>query len=297
MKLLVIFNPNAGHGRAAKLLTEVKAEFAQQNLEAEFKFTEYPGHGKKILRETDLAAYAGIIAAGGDGTVFEVVNGLYLNGAQPKNKMGVLPVGTGNAFARELHLKSTDWKKAVEIIAQNKTKNIDVGHFKTKEEELYYLNILGLGFVADVGKTASKLKIFGNSAYILGVLYQLAFLKNYQLSIELDGKKIEQDNVFVEVSNTRYTGTTFLMAPNAKIDDGLLDVTLLQKLTRRRILKLLPTIFTGEHINYPEVTTLQARHIKISTSVPKLLTPDGELFGFSPVEITCLQEDVEVFWK
>ncbi|MCA9731461.1 MAG: diacylglycerol kinase family lipid kinase [Deferribacteres bacterium] len=297
MNLLIIFNPNAGHGRSKKILPQIKTEFASHDISIDVKFTEYRGHGKDMLQKMDVSAYDGVIAAGGDGTVFDVINGLMGADHKPRCRMGVLPVGTGNAFARELNLFARDWKEAIQIIARGQTKKIDAGHFKTAEEARYYLNILGLGFVADVSQTATKLKLFGNSAYILGVLYQLIFLNNFKLTIELDGEKIEQDNIFVEVSNTRYTGTTFLMAPEAIIDDGLLDVTLLRKTSRRRILKVLPTIFTGEHVGLEEVTSRKAKHIKISTETRKILTPDGELLGYSPVEITCLPKSVEVFWR
>ncbi|KAA3659227.1 MAG: diacylglycerol kinase family lipid kinase [Calditrichaeota bacterium] len=297
VNLLIIFNPNAAHGRAQKLLPAIKTEFASHDLSAEFKLTEYPGHGRKILQDIDLSAYGGVIAAGGDGTVFDVINGIMDAEQKPRSRMGVLPVGTGNAFARELDLLATDWKEAVNIIATGKTKKVDAGYFETGESSHYYLNILGLGFVADVSQSATKLKVFGNPAYILGVLYQLVFLNHFKLTIELDGETIDQENIFVEISNTRYTGTTFLMAPGAKIDDGLLDVTLLQRTSRRRILKVLPTIFTGEHVNLSEVTVKQAKHIKIHTDTPKLLTPDGELLGYSPVEITCLPQVVEIFWR
>ncbi len=155
---------------------------------------------------------------------------------------------------------------------------------------------MGLGFVADVGKTAHKLKIFGNIAYTYGVLYQTAFLKTYHLTMESDGKTIERENIFVEISNTRYTAN-FLMAPNAEIDDGLLDVTLLSKITRRRLIKCFPKIFTGEHLKFEEVEQFKARNIKIETEMPKVLAPDGELIGITPVSVDCLHRDVPVFWK
>ena len=85
------------------------------------------------------------------------------------------------------------------------------------------------------------------------------------------------------------------MAPDAKIDDGLLDVVLLKKLQRRRLLKCLPKIFTGEHVLLDEVEYFQAKSIKIETNVPKVLTPDGELFGTTPIEVECLQQAVDVF--
>ena len=107
---------------------------------------------------------------------------------------------------------------------------------------------------------------------------------------------MEQENIFVEVSNTTYT-SNFLMAPNAKIDDGLLDITLLRKITRRRLLQCFPKIFTGEHILFEEVEQFKAKKISIETETPKIITPDGELVGISPVKVECLHQAVEVFWK
>ena len=105
--------------------------------------------------------YRGVVAGGGDGTLFEVINGYYQNPAQNKIPLGVLPVGTGNAFARDLGLDASRWEEAVDIIASGKLKQVDAGFFKTHGQDYYFLNILGLGFVADVGKTARRLKIFG----------------------------------------------------------------------------------------------------------------------------------------
>ena len=87
------------------------------------------------------------------------------------------------------------------------------------------------------------------------------------------------------------------MAPDAKNDDGFLDVTLLGKITRRRLLKLFPTVFTGEHVKENEVETFKAKKIKINTDIKKILTPDGELIGSTPVEIECMHQAVEIFWK
>jgi diacylglycerol kinase (ATP) len=100
----------------------------------------------------------------------------------------------------------------------------------------------------------------------------------------------------VEISNTRYTAN-FLMAPRALIDDGLLDITIAKKLSRRRLLQCFPKIFTGEHIYLPEVETYQARSIKITSQKPKVLSPDGELIGITPVEVECLKQAIEVYWK
>jgi diacylglycerol kinase (ATP) len=294
MKLLLIYNPHAGQGRAKKHLSQVESLFHAKGIETELHLTKRFGHGSEIVRDADLSHYDGIVAAGGDGTVFEVINGYSNNSGDKKPPIGIMPVGTGNAFAIDLNLKTNDIEHAVEIISAAKPRKIDVGKFRTEDQDYYFLNIIGLGFVADVTATARKLKVFGNVAYMFGVLYQTLFLKSHTLDIEIDGKKYNRENIFVEVSNSTYT-SNFLMAPNAKIDDGLLDVTLLAKCTRRKLLKSLPTVFTGEHIHLDIVETFKAKKISIKTNVPKVLTPDGELFGSTPLEIECLFQAVEVF--
>jgi len=296
LKVLLIYNPFAGHKRARKILPEVETAFNQKNIDFDLRLTDYPEHAIEITREIDFSDYDGIIAAGGDGTLFEVINGYYQNSSKKRIPIGVLPIGTGNAFARDLELHVSRWEEAIEIISYNKPRKVDVGLFRTHGQKYYFLNILGLGFVADVGKTAKHLKIFGNISYTLGVLYQTLLLHPHQLTIELDGKTVEKENIFVEISNTRYTAN-FLMAPEAEIDDGYLDITLANKMTRRRLLKLFPKVFTGEHVLEKECDTFQAKNIKITTNIPKVLTPDGELVGITPVKVECLHQAVEVFWK
>jgi diacylglycerol kinase (ATP) len=296
VKVLLVFNPRAAHRRAGKFLPEIRKTFQKYDIRFDLHSTEYPGHAMRIVEQAVIGEYDGIVAAGGDGTLFEVVNGCYRNPSERRIPLGVLPTGTGNAFARDLALETGQIEQAVEIIHRYHPRPVDVGRFQTGNDRFYYLNILGLGFVADVTAAAEKLKVFGNLAYTYGVFVRTLFLKSFQLVIEIDGKKLERENLFTEISNTRYT-SNFLMAPYAEIDDGMLDLTLLGPLTRRRLLKCFPLIFSGEHIHLPEVETFQAKHIRISTAVPKVLTPDGELVGTTPVEVECLHRDLEVFWQ
>jgi len=296
LKFLLIFNPHAAHKRAMKLLDPVKKYFLEQGVELQTELTQYPGHGTEIVRQQDLSGFDGLIAAGGDGTTFEVVNGYYRNKSANKPPFGVLPTGTGNAFAREFGLNSNDWEKAIDRICHRQTKFVDVGKFQTGTDSYYFLNILGFGFVADVANTGHKLKVIGNAAYSLAVFYELARLNSYKLKMYIDGQIIERDNVFVELSNTKYTGVNFLMAPEAEVDDGLLDLTILNKCTRRRILKIFPTIFNGQHIHEPEVETFKVQKIRLETDQAKVLTPDGELLGNTPIEVECLNKDLEIFY-
>jgi YegS/Rv2252/BmrU family lipid kinase len=297
MKILLVCNPNAGHGRAAALAAEAAGLFKEKGISVDLRLTEGPGHAVQIVRGADLAGYGGVAAAGGDGTLFEVVNGYYANPAHGSIPLGILPTGTGNAFARDLNMDAGRWREAVEIIAAGKRRRVDVGRYITGGKTFYFLNILGLGFVADVVVTAARLKMFGNLSYIIGVVVRTLFLHSYPIRIEADGRVIEQENLFAEISNARGYTSNFLMAPQARIDDGLLDVTLLGRMGRLRLLKSIPLFFTGEHLTLPEVETFRAGRLRISTPAPKVLTPDGELAGSTPVEVECLKQDIEVFWR
>jgi diacylglycerol kinase (ATP) len=294
MKLLLVANPCAGHGRAGRLLAEVGDVCRDLGLDVDTRLTERPGHATEIIEAEDLASFDGVVATGGDGTVFEAVNGLFRNPAGPAIPFGVLPMGTGNSFSLDLGLKRGEVRQALDLIAGGATRKVDVGRCRTEDRDLFYLNILGLGFVSDVTATAAKLKLLGNLSYTLGVIYRTAFLGTSRLELEIDGEAIERDATFLEISNSRYTAD-FLMAPEAQIDDGLLDVTLLGKISRRRLLRLFPTVFRGEHVQYPEVETFTARSIKVASDQPKILAPDGELIGTTPAEVTCLHKALDVF--
>lgn len=295
MKLLVIFNPNAAHGRSARKLNDIEARFESLGIKTRFIPTTHPGHGVELAANTSLSGFDGLIAAGGDGTVFEVLNGLYQHPKAERIPLGLLPIGTGNAFARDLGLQPAAWREAIDLLHRGQTREVDVGHVKSTDKSYYFLNIVGMGFSVEAGMAALKLKFLGNAAYTLATLWKVLKLKSYPLVLEMDGETIHSNNVFVTISNTRYTGTHFMLAPEAIIDDGLLDVTLLEALPRRRLLKLFPTIYSGRHIEYREITTKKAAVINIRSPEAMLLGPDGEFFGSSPAEITCLHKDLAIF--
>lgn len=296
MNLLLIYNPASGFGRAKKKLTQIESLCKQKAMVCDLRLTCHRGHAIEMAKDADFEAYDGLIAAGGDGTLFEVINGYFQNSSQKRIPLGVLPVGTGNAFARDLGLDVSRWQQAIDIIRDNQTKRVDVGRFRTQGQDYYYLNILGVGLVARITKLAHRLKLLGNFSYTFSTVLQMLFLKSYTIRIEIDGEIFERENIFVEISNTRYT-SNFLIAPDAKNDDGLLDVILLGKCSRRRLLRNFPKIFTGEHTTLDEIETYQAKKIHITTNNSEYLTPDGELLGKTPVEIECLPRAIEVFWR
>jgi len=295
LKLLVIFNPKAAYGRSVKQLAKIKAQFERLHIEVEYLATQRPGHGVELVANADLSRFDGIVAAGGDGTIFEVLNGLYQHPEPARIPLGLLPIGTGNAFARDLGLRPSAWSEAIDLLHRGQTRQVDVGRVNSADGSYYFLNIVGMGFSVHAAEIALKLKFLGNAAYTLATLWKVLTLKSYPLVLELDGKTINCDNVFVTISNTRYTGTHFMIAPQAAIDDGQLLVTLLEPLSRRRLLKLFPTIYSGRHIEYKEVSTYKAATIKILSPAGMRLGPDGEFMGKSPAEITCLPGDLTIF--
>lgn len=303
MKLLLLFNPHASVGRAGRALPGIRdalGRFATVELlqarDAEDALAR--------IASADLEPFDGLIAAGGDGTLFAAVNGLYAHPEGQRVPLGVLPVGTGNAFARDLGLMPGDWAGAVDLVRAGRVRRVDVGRVEHGEQAgakpgnagaYHFLNIVGAGLPVDAMHTAERLKFVGQSAYTLAALWRALLLRTCPLRIEADGETIEEDALFVEVSNTRYTGTHFLMAPAARYDDGLLDLTLVRRLPRRRLLRLFPTIYQGRHVDHPEVLTRQARHIRIIAPAGLELAPDGEFCGRTPATIRCLRRDFAIF--
>lgn len=292
--ILLIANPAARNGRAREFLQPVVAAFAEQGITVTVEHTTCRGDAIERVQHADLDGVDALVAMGGDGTVFETVNGLFRRKKGRKLPLGIIPVGTGNAFVRDFGLDTAHWKDAVRCIVNGRTKAVDVGQFVCKDGTWQFLNIVGLGFVSDVCETAHKLKKIGNLSYTIGVFHRTIKLDSFPMRLVVDGEEQIRETVFIEVSNSRYT-SNFLMAPEARLDDGYLDVTVLNKVTRRKLLSAFPRIFKGTHVELPEVDSFQVKHLVIETDRPRLLTPDGELLGNSPVTIECLHKALNVF--
>ena len=159
----------------------------------------------------------------------------------------------------------------------------------------YFINLAGIGFVTDVAKTAHKFKRFREISYIIGVLYRTFKLSFHKIELEINGEFISEQNCFVEFCNSRFTGGDMLMAPDAVIDDGYMDIIIAAPLSRTSLLACLPKIFKGTHINHPSVRHIKAKSAKIKTWPQKVFLPDGEIFGVTPTEIKVHPKLVRYF--
>jgi YegS/Rv2252/BmrU family lipid kinase len=296
MKILLIYNPHAGNGRARGLLPGIRRTLADKGISAEILMTESCGHAVALAAQTDLSGFDALVASGGDGTLFEVLNGYLQNPGERKPPLGLIPNGTGNAFMKELGLRKLDWRKAIDIIAGNRPRKLDVGRLQAQDQTWHFLNIVGMGFIAQIAQAAVPLKQLGNAAYTAAVLLQLPSLRSQTITLEIDGETIVRHGVFVEVANSRYTGTTFLIAPKARLDDGLLDVVLLKDISRIGLLRLFNSVYDGSHVRDPRVEYFQARSITITEEFPGQLVPDGEIMGRSPARFDCLPGAIEFLW-
>jgi len=293
MKLLLITNPNAGKNNGLEISEYASSYLKNNSITPEIVTTQHPGHAIEITQNCDLTQYQGVIAIGGDGTLFEVVNGFLRNNKKVDIPIGQVPVGTGNSFIKDLDIN--DPESALQKIVAKKTKKIDVGFFKCPEHEFYFINLLGLGFVSNVANRARKYKLLGALSYIFGVFEEVINLNPYQLELTIDDKVYHRENVFVEICNSTKTGGDMIMAPDAKIDDGLFDVIVLNKASRFKILQALPKLFKGTHVLLPEVETFRGSCIKAVTDEPKILTPDGEIIGTTPIEVKMLTHKISMF--
>ena len=247
-----------------------------------------------LLDGLALEGYDAVVAMGGDGTNYHVLNGVLNNLADRPPPLGIIPVGRGNSFARDLNLFSIN--DGIDAIVGARTRPVDVCTLTQNKQRTYFVNVMGFGFVTDVAATAARFSQTGDFSYILGVLHRVLGLKTYALELVIDGKRIAGPNNFVEFCNSRYTGGKMLMAPEAKIDDGLFDVVVAGPVGRLSLIATLPKIFKGQHGENPAVRFYQGRQARAQTTPVKMLLPDGELAGSTPVEVGILPQHVNYFY-
>jgi YegS/Rv2252/BmrU family lipid kinase len=294
LKVLIAINPFAGRGRSQKIKAELNRLLTQAGIQADWFVSEYPHHIREALPGTDLSPYNAILSVGGDGTLFDVVNGLMQN--KEKIPVSVIPAGTGNSFVRDLTPPGYSIEEHVSLLKKGSVIKADLGQVTTQDESFYFVNMVGFGFTTDVTLRGMKLRILKNSAYTAAVLFELAGLKKYSLKMQINGQTKELNNVFVTVCNSRYAGGNFLMAPDADISDGHLEILTVNNAGRLDLIRAFPKIFKGKHLTHPVVDYFKAEEVYFETgNEPKQLAPDGEILGRLPAKIKVVPRAIEFF--
>ena len=298
LKTMLVLNPHAGKGKGLKAFSAIRELLDRRIPNMDIKVSEYAGHAFQIGRDAARQGYERILTVGGDGTPFEIVNGLYAAG-RPRQpvELGMIPTGTGNSFLRDF--TDISWRQAVENILSGRRRCVDlveIFFMKDKKEiRQYYLNILGVGLIADILKlTNEKLKGFGSLGYSLAVLLRLAKGMRNRMRMTVDGEKMEIVDSALVISNSKYTGGNMKIAPMADTQDGKVDVVIFQGVNRRDILSIFSRVFKGTHIAHPKVKTFRADEIAIDSCPQELFMADGELLGLTPLRLKVLPGELAI---
>jgi YegS/Rv2252/BmrU family lipid kinase len=206
--------------------------------------------------------------------------------------LGIIPIGSGNDFVKMLALP-LDFVKAIEVIKRGRTMKMDLG----KVGDSYFANGLGMGFDADVVIESLKVKkLRGSMIYLYSVLKTLSHYRNRMITLSVDGKKESRKVFMINVGNGEYLGGGFYLTPGAKIDDGILDVSIIQALSFREVLMHLPKAMKGRHVSLPQVQFFRAKELIVESAEGIPVHADGELLGtnFNRVEISILPGTLKV---
>lgn len=297
--ILAIVNGAAGHGRAGRLAPDAVQTLRGFGLAVDVAQTRGPGDATRIARDAVARGQRELIAVGGDGTSFEIVNGLtaHLGASDPRERvtLGFLPLGTGNSFLRDFGAGGVE--QAIDALRARRKRSCDVIKLTHDAGVLHYINLLSFGFVADVCTvTNRRFKRLGAAGYGLGVVATLAQLHSRPLRMQLDGGAMwEQDVTFVSLCNSRFTGGSMQMAPYADTNDGQLDVVVCGPMTRLALLETFPKIFRGDHVHHHAISSSRATRVELFESEPIDLMIDGEVVRQRPLRADVIAGALDVW--
>lgn len=269
----LIANPIAGRGRGRKALPAAEEALRHQGLQFKTEVTSRPLEAMEIARRAAEEGCELVVALGGDGTSHEVANGL-LSSGNSEVALGMIPIGTGNDFA-DMFDTPTDLAQVALRIREGKTRLIDVGWINDR----YFVNIVGVGFDALVSIQALKIQhvLRGFPLYLTAVFITLKEYQIPHITVEFDGERLSMPMTMINVANGKREGGGFLIAPDAQNDDGIFDICLARGLGRLGILRLLPEVIKGTHVDKEPVTMAKAKRVILDSPDPLPVHADGEI--------------------
>ncbi len=298
----LIINPAAGAGRTARKLPLILSLLKNLGIRFEHDLTEGPGHARELAKEAAKKGHELVVSVGGDGTINEVVNGLYEANALPDATLGIISTGTGHDYVRTVGIPWT-YPEACRLLKDPQKRTVDVGAVEFsdngKTEKRLFVNFSGIGFDAEVVRatTQNVKKLRSTASYLTGLLRTLMTYKNKRISISIDGQTVDSKVCTVVMCNGKYGGGGMLTAPGADLTDGLLDVLVIGNLSKPDLLWSLPRIYKGTHLTHPKVKLIKAKRIELIAKEPMALQADGELIGQVPAKFYVLPACLNVAAK
>lgn len=299
-----IINPNAGNRKGKKDLNRITEILSGNNIPFTYIITGGKGHAIEFTKDAIREGYRKIISVGGDGTLNEIVNGIFLQKHCPVKNiiLGMIPVGTGNDWGRMFGIPLV-YEGAVRVIKECKTMLHDIGvvsyHNGNQQEKRYFINIAGLGFEATVIKRTNRQKEKGNNGkavYLLNLLFSLFSYKNAMTEFIVDGRKNSCEIFSINVGNGRYCGGGMRQTPDALPDDGFLDITVIKGMGRIEIIRSLKILYDGTILSHPKVDGYRAKNLKVSSETLLFAEADGELLGHTPVEFDIIPSALNIIY-
>ena len=291
---LVVANPISGQGRAMHHRHEIEAVLRRHGLLFDFAISERPGHAIELVAKAVEGGCRHVLAVGGDGTVNECANGIFRQQAAPTAEvtLGVMPIGTGNDWARGLGIPK-DYAEVSALMASATSRLHDVGIAEFNGGVTrHFVNVAGLGFDAHVVEALPD-RTLGPMAYLVGLTKGLLSYDAVSLGLTFADRRIDTRAFVLFFAIGRYCGGGMNVAPQAKADDGLFDITLVQELSRWEVLKSLRRLFDGTLLTHPKVIALREATAQVEAG-PVPVEADGELIGRAPVRFSILPRALRV---
>jgi diacylglycerol kinase (ATP) len=299
LRTKVIVNPVAGARSTRRKWPLISRLLERVGLSFDFNYTAGVGHAMELARMAASDGYRCLVAVGGDGTVNEVANGIIHSQNAKATALGVVSTGTGSDFARSAGL-ARDYTTACHNLASSERLTIDGGvvayQCDGKRRERFFVNSAGVGFDAAVTKETERYpKFFGGTIpYLVGMVRTLVGYKNKNIVLKIGDEEERYRVLAVSVTNGNYIGGGMHIAPEAELDDRLLDVVVLGDFGKLEILKEFPKVYKGTHVNLPKVSVKKASKVTIDSTEPMLLYADGEVLGECPVEFGVLPKALSI---
>lgn len=296
-RFFVIVNPAAGGGRSAKLAGAAVARLREGGVQADIIASTGPGHGADLAREAYQQGYRRFIAVGGDGTAHEIINGLFAQArANERISLGFLPLGTGNSFLRDFAKDGAH--AAFAALLKNRTRPIDLLRLTHAQGEIYAFNLLSLGFTADVATLTNRyFKPLGPLGYLLGVFVRVVQLRRrpFALRCDSDPDWDERRCLFLSFNNSKYTGGTMLIAPHSDPADGLIEYVRWGPIGRLGLIRMLPRLYDGTHVNHPLASRRPVRRVEFDLRNPVDVMIDGEIAKLQVKSLDILPAALDVY--
>lgn len=292
-KAKIILNPMADMGNAWRVARDLRS-ITEQHGGVDWSGTVYPGHAIELARQAGEQGYDIVIAMGGDGTVHEAVNGLMQLPADKRPLLGVVPVGSGNDFAHGIGA-SKNSSEALTCALDGEPATVDLGLMTDENgRKEYFDNTLGIGFGAVVTIRSHKIPLIrGFLMYLTSVIQTIILDHNpMQMQIETDDQKWEQSVIYLVLCNGPREGGGFLVAPEAKIDDGILNYAMITNVSRPMMLRIVPEVMKGTHGRFNQVRLGTFKKFTLTANRPLYIHADGEIFSGLGTDIRTVSIEV-----